>query len=232
MLVHSADTLSRALTPEQERLVERDRELLSLLRDRPSPDVLVAALNRAQGLGALHQHGLRVRLAPGDLRLRVQRSTGFSGVGVIGDVETDAGEVRRHLEWVGTSTVQDLSQVLLERLQSLGEYYGAAWLDHNRVLADLAIALEVAITSRTTGPAEYHPLLEVLGTQWLLTAYGIEALPVNLRIPAHEYDDPRWMDRVRTHPELDPAEFLAARHVLAKHYLGYPETFPGSRLHR
>jgi hypothetical protein len=176
------DALGRATAERIAALRSADADAVQALRDDVTEANTWHVMRRAQALGSIDEHGVRVKMPGSDLRVRFRAEPpgpGADGRGIVGlSVEqSDGDRLAGPDEWTPAEPAQDALTRLAEALQQVGIYPGDTSFDATAIFDQLADTLDavVALRNGSRQGARLGPAIEIAG-RWALTSRGLEDL--------------------------------------------------------
>jgi hypothetical protein len=204
----------RGLSDLQGEMAERlqaaadaDFRLVRQARENVSLESVRALLNRAEELGALSPHGLRV-VVPGQLeRLRFRHVNELDSTGIDASPEpaiwvsvedATGAEIGIRAVWRPDDDPVDTLLALAEAWKRAGSYPGDHAINAEWIFERLITSLDIAIQGRRTrGDHQLHPLIEMLSAHWAMTDYGLEHVPDYYVIPRIELTSENGLEHWR-----------------------------------
>jgi hypothetical protein len=175
------DELKGQVASRLETAATADAELAKQAREGISIATIAALFRRAQELGAISEDGLRVEVPSRWERLRFQMPVNrmFPNAPSLFRVSVEyanGGPSGISVFWSQNQTAIDMLAAVAEAWKRAGEFrVTLRWTPNG--FERLIRTLQVAIKSRSRdGDEQLSPVIELLGSKWAMTDYGLEYL--------------------------------------------------------
>jgi hypothetical protein len=228
---HAEATLARledltARTEEQAvALTEADQRAVDVFENEFGWRAVHDLLARGRKLDAIAIGGVRVRVPHMWERVRFvpppgEGSTPDERLRIV--VEGLGGDEKGLVEWRDGEPAEAMTQRLVEELQRI-DRFPAGGFDVTAMLRQLLTTVEIAVRNRREGLGlDLAPLVEVFGTQWAITTFGLQRLDLAYPIP-HADLEPDTRIHVSRKSGIDQDDFDEAfRAAEALHVKGQP----------
>ena len=206
-----AQEASERLRSESQAIETRAESLLA----QPTWEELFSYLNDAVRVRAISEAGVRARLSGTEDRLSLRQEifSDFSEDRVVGlswAIEAPDGETLETVDWPKGAALADVFYGIAESLQRLGHYPGDKLFDPVGAYAAIVRTLRLARQHRKDGPVrDLGPIIEIFGSLWALTDYGLECLAHSYYLKAARLwtEDPDLRRHVSRKGWVDADEF-------------------------
>lgn len=181
-----------------------------------SPTTVTGLLREAERVEAVSRRGVRVRIGGSHYRLRISMSGNpvetalaeMRGERLVKlTLETPNGRESDSITWV-QQDVGEVMATLVERLQVLGEHRPD--FDAEHLLRKFRDTVRTAIEAKTTfeaGPGDLGPVIEIPGSQWAITEWGLECLDRYYTIEKERFSEDDWLRHMREKYWVDFDDF-------------------------
>ena len=191
------DDLRRVTLESVQQRRQSDEDAFRRFTEEPTFENVVRLLDRARGLGAISDRGVRVRLPGTTLRLRFPLAARLgNGTPVLevgleeedGTLPHDATAPgipmrgQQPIPWSAATSAGDWAASVAPELQRLNRYPGDEHFDPSGALEQLIHLLRLAIEARTRPPSattpmpRFKPVIEMPNDEWVITEDGLQSL--------------------------------------------------------